>query len=119
MPFTRRAFTSFLMAPLAARAADPPKPGLRVELGPEQLVAPNVQWPYLFQAREGATLLLGQIAWPPGGKYPLRSLSRSLDARRSWQEWKPVAGPGPNTEGSAVQLRNGRILIFDVHAEHI
>lgn len=118
--FTRRAFAAALAgAPLIA--ADAAKPSLRIELGPEQLVAPGVRWPYLFQAREGATLLLGHVNWPPGGKYPIPYTARSFDGRKTWQEWKlsPEYGKGPITEGSSVQLRDGRILLFDVHAEHM
>ena len=64
--------------------------------------------------------MLGRIGWPPGGKYPIHYTSRSFDGRKTWQEWKPGLGHGrgPITEGSAVQLRDGRILLFDVHAEH-
>ena len=118
---TGRTFGGLLGAPIALHAAEPLRPALRVECGPEQSVAPGVQWPYLFQAREGNTVLLGHIGWPPGGKYPIHYTSRSFDSRKSWQEWKAGAehGRGPITEGSAVQLRNGRILLFDVHAEHV
>jgi BNR repeat protein len=79
-----------------------------------------VPWPYLFQSREGATVLFGHVSWPAGGKYPIHYTSRSFDGRKTWQEWKhsPDQGRGPITEGSAVQLRDGRILLFDVHAEH-
>ncbi|MEP6536503.1 MAG: sialidase family protein [Bryobacteraceae bacterium] len=118
---TRRNFSAGLMAPLALRAADLPKPALRIELGPEQLIARGVPWPYLVQTREGTTVLLGHIGWPPGGKYPLVYTALSFDGRKTWQEWKPGPehGRGPVTEGSSVQLRDGRILLFDVHAEHV
>jgi hypothetical protein len=45
----------------------------------------------------------------------------SHDGRRTWTEWKPSPqhGPGPITEGTAVELRDGRLLVFDVHAEHV
>ena len=119
-PLTRRSFTGLLGAPVLLAAAETPKPTLRIDLGAEQLVAAGVQWPYLFHAREGTTVLLGHIGWPPGGKYPIHCTSRSFDGRKTWQEWKhgPEQGRGPITEGSAVQLRDGRILLFDVHAEH-
>jgi len=118
--WTRRAFAATLAgAPLIA--ADAAKPSLRIELGPEQLVAAGVPWPYLFQAREGTTVLFGHIGWPPGGKYPILYTARSFDGRQTWQEWKlnQQYGRGPITEGSSVQLRDGRILLFDVHAEHV
>jgi hypothetical protein len=118
---TRRSFASLLGAPVFLASAETPEPALRIELGEEQLVAPGVPWPYLFQAREGATVILGHIGWPPGGKYPIHYTSRSFDGRKTWQEWKPGPehGRGPITEGSTVQLRDGRILLFDVHAEHV
>lgn len=118
---TRRGFAAALMGPLTLHAADTSKSALRVDLGPEQLIATGVRWPYLFQAREGTTVLLGLIEFPPGGKYPIHYTARSFDGRKTWQEWKPgpAHGRGPITEGSTVQLRDGRILVFDVHAEHV
>jgi hypothetical protein len=116
---TRRTFAaSILGVPLFA--AEALKPAVRVTPGPEQLIATDVPWPYLFQSREGATAIFGHVRWPPGGKYPIHYTTRSVDGRKTWQEWKPGPehGRGPITEGSAVQLRDGRCLLFDVHAEH-
>src|SRR6185312_7094849 len=118
---TRRTFArNFLGAHGFLAAAQTPRAFLRIELGSEQLVAPGVPWPYLFHAREGTTIVLGHIGWPPGGKYPIHYTSRSFDGRKTWQEWKlsNERGRGPITEGSTVQLRDGSILLFDVHAEH-
>jgi len=118
---TRRSFARyFLGAPGFLTVAQTPHPLLRIELGSEQSVAPGVPWPYLFHAREGTTVVLGHIGWPPGGKYPIHYTSRSFDGRKTWQEWKLSTehGRGPITEGSTVQLREGSILLFDVHAEH-
>ena len=100
---TRRSFASLLGAPVFLASAETPEPALRIELGEEQLVAPGVPWPYLFQAREGATVILGHIGWPPGGKYPIHYTSRSFDGRKRWQEWKPGPehGRGPITERSS------------------
>ncbi len=111
----RREFGGVLLAPLALQSS------LKIELGPEQLIAAGVPWPYLFQSHEGTTVLFGHIGWPPGGKYPIVYTARSFDGRKTWQEWKPNAeyGRGPITEGSTVQLPDGRILLFDVHAEHV
>lgn len=108
------------MIGLPLAAVEPSKATLSVELGPERLVAKGVPWPYLFQSREGATVLFGHVQWPPGGKYPIHYTSRSFDGRKTWEEWKPGSehGRGPITEGSSVQLRNGLSLLFDVHAEH-
>jgi hypothetical protein len=112
---SRRSFAASLLG-IPAYAAETK---LSVRLGPEQLIAPDVPWPYLFQSREGSTVLFGHVRWPQGGKYPVHYTARSFDRRRSWQEWKPGAehGRGPITEGTAVQLRDGRTLLFDVHAE--
>lgn len=116
----RRAFSAALLG-FPLRAAEAPKPALRVTLGTEESIAPGVPWPYLFQSREGTTVIFGHIGWPPGGKYPIHYTTRSFDGRKTWQEWKPAPehGRGPITEGSCVQLRDGRILLFDVHAEHV
>jgi len=95
-------------------------PPIRVELGPEQLVAPGAGWPFLAQTREGATVVLGHHHWEPGKSEPVVFTTRSFDGRKTWEPWYPAAGmgSGPVTEGSAVQLPDGRMLIFDVYAYH-
>src|SRR5215207_7795719 len=107
---------------IASRAANAPSelPPIYAELGPEQLIMPGGGWPYLFQSREESTVVLGHLHWLPGKPEPVVFTTRSFDQRRTWQEWKPAAdqGAGPVTEGSAVQLDDGRILIFDVYAYH-
>ncbi len=97
-----------------------PKP-LKLTLGPEQVVAPAVPWPYLVQLRDGTTIVLAHVRWPPGGKYPIHYTAISRDGRKTWQEWKPPAGQGagPITEGSAVELKSGPLLVFNVHVEHL
>lgn len=116
---TRRTFLTLAGASLAA--AEVARPALRIELGAEQLIAPGVPWPYLYQSRQGATVLFGHVRWPQGGRYPIHYTARSFDGRKTWQEWKPGPehGRGPITEGSTVELRDGRSLLFDVHAEHM
>jgi hypothetical protein len=107
---------------VAARAANAPSelPPIYAELGPEQLIMRGGGWPYLFQARDGTTVVLGHLHWLPGKPEPLVFTTRSFDQRQTWQEWKPspAQGAGPVTEGSAVELDDGRILIFDVYAYH-
>ena len=117
---SRRTFNGYMLG-LALAAAEPSKAGLTIELGPERLIAASVPWPYLFQSRKGTTVLFGHVSWPPGEKYPIHYTSRSFDGRKTWEELKQSSehGRGPITEGSAVQLPDGRILLFDVHAEHV
>lgn len=96
-------------------------PALHVDLGPEQLVARGAGWPYLFQTAEGTTVVLGHMHWVPKQSEPVVFTTRSFDGRKTWQEWKPAPsqGAGPVTEGTVVQLKDGRILIFDVYAYHV
>ena len=111
-----------LAAPLRVAVNDPLySPLLDVELGPEQMVAPGAGWPYLFQAREGTTVVLGHLHWRPKQPEPVVFTTRSFDGRKTWSEWRPAAGQGagPVTEGAVVQLKDGRILIFDVYAYHV
>lgn len=105
---------------LCALAVEPPYKPVIVDMGPESVVAPGVPWPYLALTTQGNYVLFGHIGWPKGGQYPIHYLSRSFDRGKTWQEWKhsPQQGRGPITEGSSVQLRNGKFLFFDVHAEH-
>src|SRR5690242_8687397 len=113
---SRRAF-GFTLAGAALGADLLPKP-LDIQLGPERSIAPGVPWPYLVQLRDGTTIVLAHVRWPKGGKYPIHYTTVSRDGRNTWQEWKPPAsqGAGPITEGSAVELRSGMLLVFDVHA---
>lgn len=120
MKFTRRAFGAACAGATAFAAESPLKP-LSVQLGPEQMIAPGVPWPYLVQLRDGTTIILAHVRWPKGGKYPVHYTTVSRDGRKTWQEWKPAAGQGagPITEGTAVELRDGTLLVFNVHAEHL
>jgi len=114
--------TVFLcLSALAIQASDPLfAPSIQVELGPEKTVAPGAGWPYLFQSSEGTTVVLGHVKWIPKSPYPIHFTVRSYDGRKTWEPWTPAPeqGTGPMTEGVAVQLKDGRILIFDVYAEH-
>jgi hypothetical protein len=94
--------------------------GLDVELGPEQAVAQGAGWPYLFQAENGTTAVLGHMRWLPGQRDPIVFLTRSFDGRRSWEPWiaSAVHGSGPVTEGVVVELPDGRIYVYDVYAYH-
>jgi len=104
------------------RAEDPlNRPPIVVELGPEHLIAAGAGWPYLFQASEGTTVVFGHHHWVPHQPDPVVFTTRSFDGRKTWQPWTPSAEQqaGPVTEGTAVQLRDGRILILDVYAYHV
>jgi hypothetical protein len=94
------------------------EPPLTVDLGVPQIIVPGAGWPYLFQSSEGNTVVLGHVKWLPKQPEPIVFTSRSFDGRKTWQPWLPdeTQGPGPVTEGSAIQLKDGRILVFNVYA---
>jgi hypothetical protein len=117
----RRAFLSAVCGAAGTALAQTPSLRLKVTLGPEQAIAPGVPWPYLTQLRDGTSIIFGHRGWPTGGKYPIHYTGVSHDGRKTWHEWKhePKHGKGPITEGAAVELRDGRLLVFDVHAEHV
>jgi len=111
---SRRAFVAAAAAPL------PDRQRLTVTLGPEREIERRLPWPYLTQLRDGTSILFGHRGWPAGGRYPIHYTGISRDQRATFTEWKhePRRGRGPITEGAAVELRDGRLLVFDVHAEH-
>jgi hypothetical protein len=75
----------------------------------------------LFQTQEGTTVVYGHMHWLPKKSEPVVFTRRSFDGRKTWQEWTPSSGQGagPVSEGATVQLKDGRILIFDVYAYHV
>ncbi len=125
-PTVSRLFCVGMLSLVGARAAtsvgtregnkDYLEPPLHVQLGTEQLVAPGAGWPFLLQTKEGTTIVMGHQHWEPGKPEPVVFLTRSFDGRKTWEPWSaPVE---PVTEGTATQLPDGRILIFDVYAYH-
>jgi hypothetical protein len=105
----------------AVEAVDPLNaPPLKLELGHEETIVAGAGWPYLFQTAQGNTVVFGHVKWLPNQPDPIVFTARSFDDRKTWTEWQPDAAQdrGPITEGSAVQLADGRIIIFDVYAYH-
>src|SRR5262245_26127091 len=88
-----------LVVAVSVRAANAPSepPPIYAELGAEQLIHRGGGWPYLFQSREGSTVVLGHMHWLPGKPEPVVFTTRSFDQRKTWQEWKPAVeqGAGP------------------------
>src|SRR5262245_27018293 len=70
----------------AANAPSEPPP-IYAELGTEQLIPRGGGWPYLFQCREGTTVVLGHMHWLPGKPEPVVFTTRSFDQRQTWHEW--------------------------------
>lgn len=103
-------------------AGDPlASPAVRVQLGPERTVLEGGGWPYLFHSNEGTTVVLGHMHWEPKQSEPVIFTLRSFDGRQTWQPFEPTPdqGVGPVTEGTCVQLPDGRILVFNVYAYHV
>src|SRR5262245_40901425 len=103
-------------------AATPARsPEIDVTLGTETKLVEGGTFPYMFCSREGILML--EVAMPGPGdpalktsgvNGPTRNL-RSEDRGKTWHEWTPAKnqGIGPAFEGSAVQVKDGTILIFN------
>ena len=77
-----RIMTCLCLFALPIQASDPLfAPAIQVELGPEQIVVAGAGWPYLFQSREGTTIVLGHVKWIP--KVLLSSPFHSSVVRRA------------------------------------
>jgi hypothetical protein len=95
---------------------------LQVTVTPEvQLISGAVQ-PYLFRSRNGTLVVQGHGAYPPHYPKPPRNVFPGLpitaisrDGGATWSQWLPAEqqGQGPVIEGAVLQLRDGRIRIFD------
>jgi hypothetical protein len=95
---------------------------LQITVEPEvQLISGAVQ-PYLFRTNQGTLFVQGHKAYPPNYPLPPRNVfpgitatAVSRDGGHTWSAWTPAAdqGLGPTVEGSILQLRDGRIRIFD------
>ena len=94
-----RVLACFCLSAMPIQASDPLfAPPLQVELGPEQIIAPGAGWPYLFQSREGTTVVLGHVKWVPKSPYPIHFTVRSFDGRKTWEP------------GNLGHLRQSRVL---------
>ncbi len=95
---------------------------LRITVEPElQLLSGAVQ-PYLFRSAAGTLVVQGHGPYPlhypmpPRNVFPgLPMTAISRDGGHHWSLWTPGDGQdqGPIIEGAVLQLRDGRIRIFD------
>ena len=95
---------------------------LQITVEPEvQLLSGAVQ-PYLFCSAQGTLVVQGHGPYPVDYPLPPRNVFPGLpvtaisrDQGHTWALWTPSAGQGqgPIIEGAVLQLRDGRIRIFD------
>ena len=104
-----------------------PVSDIKVSLGPVETVATGVAHVQLVLSPIRDLLVVQAIAdWPANLPKPSQNIFpglmqtfRSVDAGKSWKKWNPdsTQGIGPTTEGAAVRLKDGTILIFEFIAE--
>lgn len=111
-----------LIVSWALRAADDPaiKP-FALEVEPPQVIQTGAMFPYLWLLRDGSALLEvskgNRLLRRPGFEYqqqdPLFLVSR--DGLKTWQPWAEAGSVAelPWFEGSALQLRDGSVLMFE------
>jgi len=97
-------------------------PQLQITVEPEiQLLSGAVQ-PYLFRSAKGTLVVQGHGPYPLHYSLPPRNVfpglpvtATSRDGGQTWSLWTPGEGQdqGPIIEGAVLQLRDGRIRIFD------
>ena len=107
---------------LARRKPRPSGFWLKVGLGPEQVIARGVPWPYLGQVRDGTTISAGACRMAARrGKYPIHytaiSSRRPQDLDRSGSQ-TPIKALVPSPKARPSNCDQGPCL-FTVHAEHI
>ncbi len=110
------------IASWGVRAADDPaiKP-FALEVEPPQVIQTGAMFPYLWLLRDGSALLEvskgNRLLRRPGFEYqqqdPLFLVSR--DGLKTWQPWTEAGSVAelPWFEGSALQLRDGSVLMFE------
>ena len=109
-----------------AGTATPEPLGIRV--GPQTVVMEDAIFPYMTTTREGTIIVVGTVLRPnpesyTGPNYPrdIPRTVRSADGGKTWELWYPTEeqGDGPIISGCTLQLRSGRILIFDYYSRFI
>ena len=95
---------------------------MKIEVGPERIVHTDGIQPFMFQSVKGTLFNQSQLSFPPGYVPPAKNSFPGLpgnvisrDQGRTWKLWKPKPdqGMGPTIEGAVVQLKDGRVAIFD------
>ena len=106
------------------RAQEP----LEILVGPQTVVMEDAIFPYMTTTREGTIIVVGTVLRPnpesyTGPNYPrdIPRTVRSADGGKTWILWSPTEeqGDGPIISGCTLQLRSGRILIFDYYSRFI
>ena len=108
----------------AAGAAKPGQEPLQILVGPQRVVMEDAIFPYMTTTREGTIIVVGTVLRPnpesyTGPNYPrdIPRTVRSTDGGKTWELWSPTEeqGDGPIISGCTLQLRSGRILIYDYY----
>lgn len=109
----------------AAKSVQEP---LEIRVGPQTVVLEDAIFPYMTTTREGTIIVVGTVLRPnpesyTGPNYPrdIPRTVRSIDGGKTWELWSPTKeqGDGPIISGCTLQLRSGRILIYDYYSRHI
>lgn len=95
---------------------------LQIKVGPERIVHTDGIQPFMFQSSKGTLFNQSQLSFAPGYVSPAKNRFPGLpgnvisrDRGATWKLWKPKPeqGEGPTIEGATVELKDGRILMFD------
>ena len=101
---------------------------LETRVGAQTVVIEGAIFPYMTTTQEGTIIVVGTVLRPnpesyTGPNYPrdIPRTVRSTDGGKTWELWSPTEeqGDGPIISGSTLQLRSGRILIFDYYSRFI
>ena len=112
----------------AVGAAGSAQEALEIRVGPQTVVMEDAIFPYMTTTRETTIIVVGTVLRPnpesyTGPNYPrdIPRIVRSTDGGKTWALWFPTdeQGDGPIISGCTLQLRSGRILIYDYYSRHI